>query len=377
MTGSTSDPRSPKRGHEEEDDEEKRTTAFARRISAESFAEWYAEREFAQNIREGKPYFNGPSPVPDPERHASSNLLQCHRKIAYRQVNAPEEREPPEGIFWSGRLFEKDVVVPYLRDVIADEDTYVRNSMWIDDTVETPGGEVRFKGSTDPVIVDRQSEPLLVTEVKTKSSLDGLSEPNRHHRAQVHAYMHGLSAKYDRSVDEAVIVYGGRTSMDVRAFEEPFSAAFFERVLDWAATHTEYRESDVLPPADPEYGWECRFCSFKHRCGQSERPFEDIGYTGFLPLVADYPRERMVEYLDARTEDGAKLTPTLAQEYPELAEEYAVHDWNCPCCESEYAWDAVEWDGDTANPPVCPACAEQSRLGTLDSSALRRTESDR
>jgi CRISPR-associated exonuclease Cas4 len=147
-----------------------RANRFAQRIGAESFEEWYAEREFARNIREGRPYFNGPSPVPDPERHSPSNLLQCHRKVAYRQANAPEESEAPEGIFWSGRLFEEEVAVPYLRDVVAGEDTYIRNSMWIDDSVETPNGEeLRFRGSTDPVLVDRESEPLLVTEVKTKS----------------------------------------------------------------------------------------------------------------------------------------------------------------------------------------------------------------
>jgi CRISPR-associated exonuclease Cas4 len=343
-----------------------RTNRFAQQINAEGFAEWYAEREFAQNIREGRPYFNGPSPVPEPERHAPSNLLQCHRKIAYRQANAPEEREPPEGIFWSGQLFEEDVVVPYLQDAVAGEDTYVRNSMWIDDTVTTPDGkDLRFKGSTDPVIVDSESEPLLVTEVKTKSSVEDLNEPNRHHRAQVHAYMHGLSEKYDRSVEDAVIIYGGRTSMDVRVFEEPFSAAFWERVLQWAATHTDFRQSETLPPADPEYGWECSFCSFKHRCGKSDRPFSDTGVTGFLPLVDDYPRNQITEYLDAHAESGAKLTPTLAHEHPELAEEFDVYDWHCPLCEYRHAWDAIQWDGDMMNPPVCPECAEDSVLGTL------------
>ena len=303
------------------------------------------------------------SPIPS---DTPSSLLQCHRKIAYRQANAPEESKAPEGIFWSGQLFEEEVVVPYLRDVVASEDMYIRNSMWIDDTVTTPGGEdLRFKGSTDPVIVDRESEPLLVTEVKTKSSLDGLDEPNHHHRAQVHAYMHGLSEKYDRVVEDAVIIYGGRTSMDVRVFEEPFSPAFWERVLQWAAIHTDFRQSETLPPADPEYGWECSFCSFKHRCGQSDRPFSDVGVTGFLPLVDDYPRERIVEYLNGHTEDDAKLTPSLAHEQPELTEEYDVYDWHCSRCGSHRTWDAVEWDGDVTNPPVCPKCAENSALGTL------------
>jgi len=338
---------------------------FTERISPESFAEWYAEREFAQNIREGKPYFNGPSPVPEPERHSPSNLLQCHRKIAYRQANAPEESEPPEGIFWSGQLFEEDVVVPYLQDAVVGEDTYVRNSMWIDDTVTTPNGEdLRFKGSTDPVIVDAESEPLLVTEVKTKRSVEDLDAPNRHHRAQVHAYMHGLSEKYERSVDDAVIIYGGRTSMNVRVFEEPFSPAFFERVLQWAATHTEARQSEALPPADPEYGWECSTCSFRHRCGQSDEPFEDVGFTGFLPLVEDYPHEQVVEYLESH--DSACLTPTLARRYPDLVDRYGVHDWKCLRCSGTYSYGEFDReenffsDGKTAGAPLCPDCANEN-----------------
>jgi hypothetical protein len=177
--------------------------------------------------------------------------------------------------------------------------------------------------------------------------------------------MHGLSEKYDRAVEDAVIIHGGRTSMDIRVFEESFIPAFSERVLGWAATHTKYRASGTLPPADPEYRWECTFCPFEHRCGESDQPFSDIGVTGFLPLVEDYPRERIVKYLPAHAETGAKLTPTLAHVYPELAEECGVYDRQCSRCESEHAWDAVQWDADTSNPPVCPDCAGRSVLETL------------
>jgi hypothetical protein len=68
-------------------------------IDAEGLEEWYREREFARNIRDGQLYFSGPSQVPDPERHSPSQLMQCHRKIVYRQENAPEETADPEGIF--------------------------------------------------------------------------------------------------------------------------------------------------------------------------------------------------------------------------------------------------------------------------------------
>jgi CRISPR/Cas system-associated exonuclease Cas4 (RecB family) len=333
------------------------------RIGADSFSEWYREREWARNIWEGQPYFNGPSSVPPVEKHTPSSLLQCHRKILYRQENAPAEQADPEGIFWTGTRFEEDVVVPYLRDTVVDDDTYVRNSMWIDCHVDSPAGMIRFRGSADPCIVDRFSEPLLVTEVKTKQSVDGIDSPNRHHRAQVHAYMRGLSEEYDQDVDEAVIIYGGREQLNVRAFREPFDPDFWAEVVDWAATHTEYRQEEELPPADPEYGWECKYCSYKHRCGQSDEPYADLGARGFLPLFADYPREQVVEYLEAH--DDAALTPTLARTYPGLAEAYPVADWTCPRCEQTVAWDHVTWDGDPSSPPLCEECVADGELVTL------------
>ncbi|MFC6953501.1 hypothetical protein [Halorubellus litoreus] len=110
---------------------------FAEKIDGDPFGEWYRERKWEKNIREGQPYFNGLSPVPPAEKHSPSSLLQCHRKVFYRQENAPAEREKPEGIFWAGTHFEEDVMVPYLRDVVYDTDAYVRNSMWVDFEIPT------------------------------------------------------------------------------------------------------------------------------------------------------------------------------------------------------------------------------------------------
>lgn len=338
-------------------------TEVVERIDAGNFAEWYREREFARNIQNGQPYFNGPSQVPDSERHSPSQLMQCHRKIVYRQENAPEETEDPEGIFWTGRRFEEDIIVPYLQDAVVGEDTYVRNSMWVDETIEDEGKGVRFKGATDPVIVTAGSEPLVVTEVKTKDSLDHVSAPNQHHRAQVHAYMHGLSEKYERDVSEAVVIYGSRTTLDIKAFRESFDEGFWEDVVSWAAAHTRYRADGDLPPAEPEYDWECEFCSFKHRCGETTRPYADVESTGFLPLFTDYPRQKVREHLLAH--DEAALTPVLASKYPELATEFPVRDWVCPSCTTTYAWDAIEGTDSTTNPPLCPRCADADDLVEL------------
>ena len=254
------------------------------------------------------------------------------------------------------------MIAPYLRNAVGD-DAYVRNSMWVDFEEETNASDVRFKGSTDPCIVDRDAKPLLPTEVKTKDEVDYLDEPNRHHRAQVHAYMRGLTEKYDRDVDEAVIIYGGRKTMNVRTFRVSFDAGFWSEVVEWAARHTARRERGDLPTADPEYDWECQFCDYRHRCGQSEEPYADEGTRGFLPQSADYPRERVVEYL--QTHDDAALTPTRASEFPDLADNYDVFDWRCPSCETDYDWREVNYSADMEGSPVCPNCAVDNELSTL------------
>jgi len=335
----------------------------AAQIGGAGFANWYRERKWAENIREGRPYFNGPSRIPPAEKHSPSSLLQCHRKVYYRQANAPAEQDEPRGIFWTGTHFEEDVILPYLQDVVHDADAYVRNSLWVDFEETVDGETIRFKGATDPCIVDRQSVPILPTEVKTKEEVSYLTEPNRHHRAQVHAYMRGLSEKYDREVDEAVVIYGSRKKLNVRTFRVAFDKEFWEDVVDWASRHTEYRGREELPPADPEYGWECQFCDYRHRCGQSEEPYENESPRGFLAGFDDYPRERVVEYL--RAHDDARITPTLAAEFPDLVESFEVEEWACPRCQSRYAWDSSEVNADGSSSPVCPTCAERGELTTL------------
>ncbi|WP_136689970.1 CRISPR-associated protein Cas4 [Halorhabdus amylolytica] len=333
-------------------------------ISADRFQDWYRERQHRQNIENGTPYFNGPDHVPDPERHSPSSLLQCHRKVFYRQCNAPAEQPDPDGIFWFGSRFEEDIVFPFLERAVTDPNTYVRNTMWIDTSIETDAGEVRIKGATDPVIVDEDSVPILPIEVKTKSSLDHVDSPNRHHRAQVHAYLVGLSEKYDVDLRDAVILYGGRKSMDLKVFHIEFDDAFWEDVvLEWAREHTQYRLDDELPPATPEYDWECEFCDYRERCGKGETETNGFGPEGFLPLYDEYPRESVVEYLEAN--QGAKLTPTLAHVHPDLAESHGSQEWHCPACGTTKAVGLIDWDGDVDQAPACKECGSNGILATL------------
>lgn len=324
-------------------------------IKDRTLREWYRDRQRVKNIREGQAYFNGPTPTPPPERHTPNSLLQCHRKIAYRQATAPNEQPRPEGIYWTGDRFETELVVPYLQDLIAELDCYIRNSIWIDTHIDTPTGSLHLRGATDPCVVDCMAKPLAVSEVKTKDTLDHLTSPDHHHRAQVHAYMRGLSAKFDREITDAFLIYGSRQTLASRVFHEPFDPEFWKEVRDWAIDHTKYREKGDLPPAQPKADWECGVCSYRHRCGQTDYPYADVGTEGFLPLQA-YPRERVHEYLDAH-EEGT-LTPTLAHHYPELAAAHEVADWHCSVCGATLAWDAdsIDWDGNPDRPPSCPVC---------------------
>lgn len=333
-------------------------------LTAERFRSWYRERQYRKNIENGTPYFNGGRSVPEPERHSPSQLLQCHRKILYRQHNAPAEQSDPAGIFWFGSRFEEDIVFPFLERAITGPDTYVRNSEWVDFTVETDAGELQIKGATDPIIVDHDAIPLLPTEIKTKESVKSLTSPNRHHKAQLHAYMVGLSEKFDLEVTDAVLLYGSRKSLDVEVFHVTFDETFWQStVLDWTSDHSQYRIDEELPPASPEYDWECKFCDYRERCGKGNTETDGLGPIGLVPLYDGYPRDSLVEYLDAH--QAAQLTPTLAQTFPELAEKHDVADWKCESCSQSIQWDAIDWEADSDGAPVCPHCANNGTLATL------------
>lgn len=339
-------------------------TDITESISNSTFNAWYHDRQIAENILNGKLYFNGLTPPPEPEKHSPSKLLQCHRKIAYRQENAPQEGAAPQGLFWAGERFEEDIMVPFLQAVATDEDTYVQNSKWIDVTIEEDDTDLHLKGVTDPVIVTEDGIPLLVTEIKTKRSLDTLTEPNPHHRAQLHAYLYALNREYDRDVNTGLIIYGSRTTLDIDVFEISFDDEFWAAVQDWMAAHTAYRDDNDIPPAAPEMDWECSVCSFKHRCGQSDVPYADEGYDGLLPGFDGYRKRRVAEYLEAREDAG--LTPTLAYEYPELAETYTVKDWECTECGATFSWDEIPDPRSRSHPPVCKHCAEfEGQMKTL------------
>ena len=332
-------------------------------VSPARFNHWYKNREYQRNIREGQHYFNSPRSVKSPDQHSPSSLLQCSRKTAYKQQIAPEEESDPIGIFWIGSRFESDIVVPFLEDVVGDSE-YVTNSLWVDYTVNTDAGKICIKGETDPVVVTADADPIILTEIKTTRSVENLDKPKPHHKAQTHAYLKGLSEKYDRKITDAIILYGSRSTFDIKTFKIEFDPYFWRNtVLSWAGSHTEYRLNNDLPPGTPEYGWECNFCSYRERCGKGNSKFENIGATGLLPGFTGYPREKVVEYLKAH--DGSKLTPSLAHHYPDLAVEYDVFDWKCRGCGETVPWDAVDWDSDNSSSPSCSACDKPKPVSLL------------
>lgn len=333
-------------------------------IAPETFSEWYREREYEENIREGRHYFNGPGKVKPATDHTPSSLLQCHRKIAYRNLNAPEESGDPHGIFWAGTLFEEELIQPYLEDLFSDREVYVTNSVWVNFTLDDGNETFRVKGMTDPVLVDPDGVPLAVTEVKSKRSLNNLDEPNPHHKAQIYSYLYGLSEEYNRPISDGVILYGSRTTLDIKPFHIEFDREWWrDEVVDWIKTHTRYRAFGIQPPASPELGWECKYCSYKHRCGKSGKLYEDEGPYGLLPKFTEYPKQKVRDYLESHS--GAKLTPTLAYTYPELKNDYETYDWECGGCGETFEWTDVTFDPARMKGPKCPECQSRSLRGPL------------
>jgi len=341
-----------------------RVAELVESISADRFADWYQERQFRRNIENGQPYFNGPGSVPDEGRHSPSSLLQCHRKVLYQQYNAPEEESDPHGIYWFGTRFEEDIIFPFLERAVTGSGTYVRNSIWIDFTVETEGVVLQFKGATDPVLVDGEGVPILPTEVKTKSSIDHLSAPSTRHRAQLHAYMVGLSKQYDFDIRDAVLIYGSRNSFRIKPFHVTFDRAFWnDTVLQWATDHTQYRLDGEIPPQDPVSSWECYYCDYRERCGKGETGYRDLGPTELLPRFTGYPKEKIAEHLDAYPD--VRLPPTLAHEYPNLTDSYEVYQWRCPQCSTVFDWDQINQDPGDNVEWFCPNCLEKDSLVEL------------
>ncbi|MDH5020368.1 CRISPR-associated protein Cas4 [Halobacterium rubrum] len=334
------------------------------RTTPDRFDEWHDEREYAKNIENGTPYFNEAGYQPDSERHSPSKLLRCHRRQLYSDHNAPEEEPDPSGIFWTGSKLEEELLLPFLKDTAADLGAYVQNSIWVDYSIDTHAGPLQFKGSTDPVIVDAEATPILPTEIKTRATLDNLTSPNRTHRAQLHAYLVGLSEEYGIELRTGLIVYVSRESLDIQTFRVDFDEAFWEDVLlEWAATHTQHRLEEELPPATPEDEWECEYCSYRERCGEGDRNYSDATTTGLLPGYTGYPREKLVAYF--RAYPDARLTPSLAFAHPDLVDDHGVYDWECSECDASRSWNSVEWDGNVTQPPRCPDCPKEGAIAVL------------
>lgn len=340
-------------------------------IHQDAFTEWYRTRRIKQHMREGQPWRHTPASLTSPDQHAPHRLLQCHRKTVYATQNAPKEDQQPTGIFWAGTRIEEDIVMPFLEEIAAetaDPPAYVQNSMWVDYELDTDAGELNVRGATDPVICTREGDPLLPTEVKTKQSLASLDEedptPAAHHRAQLHAYLYGLNQTVSYPVQTGLVIYIDREQHDLRAITVEFDREFWEEtVREWMATQSTYRLDETLPPSDPEHGWECEYCSYRQRCGKDDKPYKDQPVDGFLPLVS-YPRQQVELTLEA--DNGTeRLTPTLASQYPKLAKQYDVSDWQCSACDSMFSWDTIEWEGTPAEPPICPSCATNERFATL------------
>lgn len=333
--------------------------ALRDRLRDGDFRAWYRRYEERRNAREGKFDRNAPDPPPEPSVGRPHALLTCHRKQRYREENAPGETLEPAGRFWVGTRIEEDLVFEYL-DERAPAGLVAANSLWVDAPVRTADRDLRIRGLTDPVFARTDGTPVLPTEVKTRRSLGSVDGPAEHHRAQLHAYMAGLSATRDVSIEEGVLLYVSRTTLDARVVPVAFDTSFWrERVVPWLEGQAHYRESTGVPPASPEQDWECDACEYRSRCGRADAPVADLGFNGFVP-ERTYPRSRVEDALAA--DEDLALTPTLARSYPDLRTDRPVTELVCEACGRTVPWAAIDPE-ETA--PTCDRCASNGRYARL------------
>lgn len=322
----------------------------------ERFDTWYRERQKRQNIEDGKSYFNSlRSPKAD-ARHGPSQLLQCQRKQYYRARCAPAESEVPTGTFWNGDKVETEIVLPFLRAVLGD-DQYVQNSLWVSFSITADETELEFRGETDPVVVDNQGNPVLVTEIKTSRRVKSRETASPHHLAQIHAYMYGLSQKSSEVVRDGVILYVDRETFDLQSFPVEFDPKFWrETVVSWAEEQSHYRGSETLPSAEPHQEWECRYCPYRERCGRGTTSGESTSWFGIIPEPGTYPHDRLESFL--RSHPESRLPPNLASEHPDLADRYGTYNWECEACGNSVPYDFTEGDGGVDDDLQCSKCAK-------------------
>lgn len=188
--------------------------------------------------------------------------------------------------------------------------------------------------------------------------MDADATPMTHHVGQLTAYQFAIAKTFEINPPPGLVVYVGRKDLQLREFVQPYDPGVLGDVINWMGEMTECRVEDVLPPKDPHQGdWdECYTCAFRERCGRGNEPWEDVREIGFIPLV-EYPRDQAEDYL--RANPGAKVTPTLAVQHPELQEQYSVYDWVCEACDLTFPFDQFDWSGGREDRPNCPVCVDE------------------
>lgn len=363
-------------------------------LSDEAFNDYWFQRNAERNIEENHPERNDPGhswPIGRVEPHQLGN---CKRKWIYQWLNAPSEEADPHGIFAIGHYIEEEIIEPWLRDFVEPDHT-IDNAIHVsvdvkeipvtdsdeqpnlpdidsntaidvpddlgvnqpDDSEPIVGADsmcLTVAGSTDPAIVDPESGDILaLTEVKSTGSIDRIDEPKRMHMLQLHAYMKALG------ITDGYVIYVDRNELlNPKVFEVTFDPDVWDRVTEWVEETVAYAAAESLPPADPPEGWMCNYCEYSNRCGEGRSNLAaDMGVRAFVPGYTEYPKNKVEDHLTAFPD--VKLTPSLALEYPELAETHDVADWCCPNCTATFAYTEDHFDSfenENFATPSCPAC---------------------
>lgn len=307
---------------------------------------------------------------------AGNELGQCQRRWMYEWTGAPVEEKLPYGIFETNTRIRERVIVDWLSDTVdagtvtepeeitvsisPTENTPATSETEQTATIPEPSGDRTTNGDS-PYTVTVQSGPLIRNEsddvtiatlVKTTGNIERTTGIKYRHLLELNTLLHGLG------IENGLVIYVDRhTLVNPRIYSTTYSSEAIDDVREWTTETAQFVVDEKLPPAEPPENWMCSYCPYEKRCGVNDSKYGGLSTVGFVAGLNAYSRQTIESHLE--THPDAKLTPTLAIDYPDLADTHDVDNWYCLECEQSYEHTDSEFE--TFNypntmTPECPEC---------------------
>lgn len=141
--------------------------------------------------------------------------------------------------------------------------------------INIPPQEI-ISGRAD-AIVSINGEPYVldVKSISGRLNMGKMDKPHQEHYYQVQLYLHYFKIK------KGILLYVNKDTQELKEFVFDYDPELAERLIDWFENLKEKIESDIVPPALPDYpkNWQCSYCPYKEICkiaGPKEIRWEEL-----------------------------------------------------------------------------------------------------